>query len=215
MTPAEARLLAESATRFDVELDGEAVGRLERFLELLELWNRRIHLTGTRHPQAVLQKHVIDSLAPVPHLPAAGLVIDVGSGAGFPGVVLGCVRPDLELRLVESRRRPASFLREAIRAVPLPQARVLEARAEAVDEPEVAGGAAVVIARALTLEVFLPLAARLVAPRGLVIAMQTPGVPAATAVSAAELAGLQQSGAVDYQLPGGEPRRLLFFSAMC
>ena len=120
MTPAGARLLVESAARFGVELRPEAIARLDRFLELLSLWNRRARLTGDREPEALLRKHVIDSLAVAPHLPGTGLVVDVGSGAGFPGLVVGCARPDLELRLIESRRRRASFLSEAIRTIALP-----------------------------------------------------------------------------------------------
>ena len=215
MTSAETRLLTESAARFGVELRREAIRSLERFLGLLALWNRRLHLTGERDPDALLRRHVIDCLSPIPHLPAAGLVVDVGSGAGFPGLVLACARPDLELRLIEARRRRASFLGEAIRTIPLAHARVLEARAEIVADSEIVGRAAVVIARALRVDAFLPLAARLVAPGGVVIAMQTPRVLAPATVRAGEQVGLRPNGAWDYYLPGGERRRLLFFAAMC
>src|SRR5439155_19986 len=109
---------------------------------------------------------------------AAGLVVDVGSGAGLPGLVLACARPDLELRLVEARRRRASFLREAIRTIPLAHARVLEARAEAVADAEVIGRAAVVIARAVRVDAFLPLAARLGASEGTVYEVLVEGRPA-------------------------------------
>jgi 16S rRNA (guanine527-N7)-methyltransferase len=56
--------------------------------------------------------------------------VDIGSGAGLPGIVLACLRPDLRVILVESRRRRISFLREAMRAIPLPCAEALEMRAE-------------------------------------------------------------------------------------
>jgi len=215
MTPAATRLLARSATRFGVELGVDAMARLERFLGLLSLWNRRVHLTGDRDTEALLRKHVVDSLAAVPHLPAAGLVVDVGSGAGLPGLVVGCARPELELRLIESRRRRASFLREAIRTIPLAHARVLEGRAEAVADPEVIGHAAAVIARAVRLDVYLPLAARLVAPGGVAIAMQSPRGLGPATIRMAEEVGLRPKGSWDYDLPDGERRRLLFFAAMC
>src|SRR5437016_5981557 len=64
MTAGETRLLTESAARFGVELGSEAIARLERFLDLLSLWNRRVHLTGERDPEALLRKHVVDTLAP-------------------------------------------------------------------------------------------------------------------------------------------------------
>src|SRR5207249_9597956 len=68
--------------------------RLVRFLDLLAVWNRRIHLTGQRDLSSLIRAHAIDSLAPAPHLPSTGLVVDVGSGAGFPGIVLGCLRSE-------------------------------------------------------------------------------------------------------------------------
>jgi len=84
-----------------------------------------------------------------------------------------------------------------------------------VADSEIVGRAAVVIARALRVDAFFPLAARLVAPGGVVIAMQTPRVLAPATVRAGEQVGLRPKGAWDYYLPGGERRRLLFFAAMC
>ena len=119
MTPAEVGLLRTAARTLGVDVGHDALERLVRFLDLLAVWNRRIHLTGQRDLASLIRAHAIDSLAPAPHLPSTGLVVDVGSGAGFPGIVLGCLRPDLQFVLIESRRRRASFLREAIRALDL------------------------------------------------------------------------------------------------
>jgi len=175
MAPAEVAILNACAAKLGVDVTRETVGRLGRFLDLLLEWNRRVPVTGERDPERILQQHVIDCLAPGLWLPASGLVIDVGSGAGFPGIILGCLRPDLELVLIEARRRPTSFLREAIRVIPLPAARAVELRAEdAPREPGLGGGADVVVSRALRLPLFLGLAAPLLAPHGSVIAMQTP-----------------------------------------
>jgi len=208
-------VLVDGAQRFGVELQPEVLSRLARFLDLLMVWNRRMRLTGEREPEAVVRKHVIDSLAPVPHLPPTGVVVDVGSGAGFPGLVLACARADLDVCLVESRRRRASFLREAVRSLPAPRARVLEERVELLAGQDLAGKAAVVIARAIRLDAFLAVAGRLVAPDGVVIAMQTPRPLAPATVRVLDSARLGPAGAQDYQLPGGERRRLLFFVAMC
>src|SRR5256884_9842220 len=183
MTPLEVRLLDAAAREFGVDVGHGALDRLARFLDLLVLWNRRIHLTGARGLPSLLRNHAIDSLAPAAHIPKTGLVVDVGSGAGFPGIVLACLRPDLEIALIESRRRRASFLREAIRAIPLPAARVLEMRAEeAATDPEQAGRAPIAISRALRLDVFLGLAGPVLAPARAAIAMQTarPGGPASS-----------------------------------
>src|SRR5437879_10907047 len=208
MRPAEVRLLHAAARGLGVDVGYGAVARLARCRAVLAVWNRRIPLTGARGLPSLLRNHAIDSLAPAAHIPRTGLVIDVGSGAGFPGIVLACLRPDLEIALIESRRRRASFLREAIRAIPLPAARILEMRAEeAATDPELAGRAAVAISRALRLDVFLALAVPLLAPHGPAIAMQTP----CTAGLARERPlehGFGLAARQHHALPGGPHRAL-------
>jgi 16S rRNA (guanine527-N7)-methyltransferase len=207
MSPTEAAAITAGATRLGLHLAPDALARLARFLDLLGVWNERIRLIGPRDRETIIGRHVLDGLAPAPHLPGAGRLVDVGSGAGFPGIVLGCTRPDLPLTLVESRRRRASFLREAIRTIPLPQAEVLETRAEALPFSD----AAAVTARGLRLDAFLELAAPLLAAEGVAIAMQ-----AVSAIRGAEPAaaryGLRLVAAPTYHLPTGVPRCLLIFA---
>jgi 16S rRNA (guanine527-N7)-methyltransferase len=211
MTPVEARMVAIGAERLGVELEPAGVDRLDRFLAVLELWNRRARLTGERDRKVLIERHLIDSLAVVPHLPETGTVVDIGSGGGFPGIVLACVRPDLQVVLLESRRRPTSFLREAIRTIPLPAARAIESRAEdAAMDDELSARASVVIARAVRLDAFLAVAAPLLAPGGEAIAMQTPRT-ADLAPSAGAARGLHLAGRHDYRLAEGRARTLLIF----
>ena len=213
MDGADAQLLIGAAAAHGIVLDPMAIERLGRFLDLLTIWNRRIRLTGDLEPQVLLRKHVVDCLAPVALLPRAGLVVDIGAGGGFPGLVLGCIRPDLDLLLVEPRRRPRSFLAEAIRAIPLPKARALEVRAEdLVAEPEVTAKTAVAISRALRMEVFLPLAAPILAPDGIAISMQTPAMSERRASDTGARVGLVLRDHLDYTLPDGEQRRLIVFA---
>jgi 16S rRNA (guanine527-N7)-methyltransferase len=213
MTSAEEVELLGGAGSLGIAVDPESLGRIGRFIDLLDLWNRRARLTGDRDRRVLVRKHTVDSLAVVSELPLSGTVADIGSGGGFPGLVLGCVRPDLDLRLIESRRRPASFLAEAIRSIPLPRAAVIGTRAEAAArDPTLAGRSDVVVSRAVRLETFLPLAASLVAPGGLVLAMQTPGVEVDYARETGFLHGLELSRHRDYRLRDGERRRLLVFS---
>ena len=213
MTSAEEVELLFGAGSLGIAVDPESLGRIGRFIDLLDLWNRRGRLTGDRDRRVLIRKHTVDSLAVVSELPPSGTVVDIGSGGGFPGLVLGSVRPDLDLRLIESRRRPASFLGEAIRSIPLSGAAVIGTRAEeAGGDPTVAGRGDLVIARAIRLETFLPLAVPLAAPGGLVIAMQTPGVEVDYARGTGLQHGLELSGHRDYRLPDGERRRLLVFS---
>ncbi len=212
MTVAEDQLLRATASKLGFDLGADAIVRVGRFLDLLAVWNRRVRLTGERDRRALVHKHVVDALAPVPCLPSSGTVVDIGSGAGFPGIILACARPDLRFVLVESRRRRASFLGEVSRRLPLSNVRVEEMRAEEVNRG--APGtllAEVVISRALKVDAFLRLAVPFLAPRGTAIAMQTPhGVGAARRV-AAEL-DYDLVGTRDYVLPGGEPRTLLLFA---
>src|SRR2546427_9812176 len=85
MTPAEVRLLHAAARELGVDVGHGALDRLARFLDLLAVWNRRIHLTGARGLPSLVRNHVIDSLAPAAHIPRTGLGVGVGSGAGVPG----------------------------------------------------------------------------------------------------------------------------------
>jgi len=208
MTPADARALRRGAERFGVEPDAAALERLERYLATFEVWRRRIRLTSERDAGVLIERHVIDSFAAVPELPPRGRVIDIGSGAGFPGLILGCLRPDLELLLIDSRRKRVSFLLDAIRAVGLPNTRALELRAEdAAKDAALAASGAVVIARALRLDAFVALGVPLLAAHGRLIAMHTPAV-ARAAGAVAEAHGLQVVATREYALADGVQRAI-------
>jgi 16S rRNA (guanine527-N7)-methyltransferase len=206
-------LLCQRAAAWGVFLDEQATGKLGRFFDLLTAWNRRIRLTGERDQQRIVAQHGVDSVAAVRYLPATGLTIDVGSGGGFPGIILACARPELELVLLDARRRSVSFLREATRSIPLPRATALHMRAEdAAHDRSLACRAQVVIARGIRLDVFLPLAQPLLAPGGIAIAMQTPRIRDTASVIGQGF-GLRLAEVFDYHLAGGEPRSLLVFES--
>jgi 16S rRNA (guanine527-N7)-methyltransferase len=203
--------MVAGARHFGLDPQEAVFDRLDRFITLLETWNRRIRLTGERERGVIVGKHVVDCLAVVPELPRAGTVIDVGSGAGFPGIILACVRPDLDVVLLDSRRKVTSFLRDAVRQVPLPAARVIEARADdASHDASLAGRAAVVTTRAVRLEVFLAAAAPLLDASGEAIAMQTPRT-ARNAVAEPVGHRLRLQRRREYTLPDGARRTLLVF----
>ena len=102
---------------------------LSRFAESVFRWSGRISLVSAGDRHSLVNKHILPAVAlrplilSVPH----GSVWDVGSGAGFPGVPLAVTMPDTKFLLIESRRRRASFLREAVRELPLPNAVVVHA----------------------------------------------------------------------------------------
>lgn len=204
-------MIRAAGSALGLVVDEAALERLLCFSATLATWNRRLRLTGDRDPVRIVEQHVSDSLAVVGLLPDVGPVVDVGSGQGFPGIILGCMRPDLELVLIESRRRRANFLRDAIRQIPLPRAEVLEERAEAVGASR-AGRARLAVARALRLDVFLMLARPLLAPDGRAIAMLSErGRHEAPRIAAA--AGYRVSAERRYALPDGSSRALVVFSA--
>lgn len=103
-----------------------------RYLELLSRWNARIKLTSVIAPRDVAEKHFLDSLSVVPVLAGARTVVDVGSGAGFPGVPIALARPDLAVTLVESIQKKAAFLEAVKRELRLDNVEVVSSRVESV-----------------------------------------------------------------------------------
>lgn len=113
-------------------IDG-ALPKLAHYLTLLLEANERFNLTAIREPEAAWRRHIIDSLTVLPGLEQfvdGAAVIDVGSGGGLPGIPLAIARPDLEFTLLEATGKKADFLRDCSKAIPLPNVRVVNARAE-------------------------------------------------------------------------------------
>jgi 16S rRNA (guanine527-N7)-methyltransferase len=150
----------------EVALSAAAEARLDAFLALLLKWNARINLVRDADPAAIRGRHVADSIQLLPLLPdGEGPVADLGSGGGFPGLVLAAVT-DRPFHLVESDRRKAAFLTEAAARLDLAHVRVHAIRIEQASLPPVAA----LTARALaSLTDLLPHAARLLAPEGIAI----------------------------------------------
>jgi len=138
-------------------------------LALLDRWNRAYNLTAIRDPREMVAKHLLDSLAMHPFA-GDGALADLGTGAGLPGIPLAIAHPGLQVTLVESNGKKARFLREAVRTLKLPNARVAEARIEALDMP---GMFDAITARALaTLPLILQLGGHLLKPEGKLLAMK-------------------------------------------
>lgn len=124
----EARLLAGLVA---LKLDPALATPLLKYLGELVLWNKAYNLTSVRQPVEMVTRHVLDSLAILPHV--AGRIIDVGSGAGLPGIPLAIANPQLHVTLLDSGGKKARFLRHAQRTLPLANVEVVEARAEAFE----------------------------------------------------------------------------------
>ena len=95
------------------------VDQLSAYLDLLLKWNARTNLTSIREPEEIVQRHFGESLFAGLHLPMVQTVLDFGSGAGFPGIPIQLVRPEIQVTLGESQNKKATFLREAVRSLEL------------------------------------------------------------------------------------------------
>lgn len=149
------------------EVSRETAERLDAFADLLLTWNRRINLVSAQDAAGLRQRHIEDSLQLLPLLPVGqGPLLDIGSGGGFPGLVLAAAAPGRAVHLVESDRRKAAFLATAAARLGLPQVVVHAARAEDLDLAAMAG----LTARAFApLVRILPLAGRFLARDGVAI----------------------------------------------
>lgn len=164
--------LALAAAVLGVEVTPEAVRDFARFADMLELWSRRVNLLSCGSSRELIDRHFLDSLAAGALLPPGGLTVDLGSGAGFPGVPLAIVRRDRRFVLVESRQRRASFLAEVRRTLGLGNIEVLRGRAESPPD-RFAHTATAVVSRAVWPdERLLEAAAEWLADDGVVLRMR-------------------------------------------
>lgn len=113
---------------------GDAYPRLATFSAMLADEGVARGLIGPREVPRIWERHILNSSAVAPFLPANGTVVDVGSGAGFPGIVLACMRPDLRVVLLEPMDRRVIWLREVVVALELTSTEVVRGRAEDVHD---------------------------------------------------------------------------------
>jgi 16S rRNA (guanine527-N7)-methyltransferase len=112
-----------------LELDQVALERLGGFVRLLEKWNRVYNLTAVRDPRAMVIRHILDSLAVIPYLHGHTL-LDIGTGAGLPGLPLAIARPDLQVTLLDANAKKLRFVRQAVAELQLRNVRVAQARVQ-------------------------------------------------------------------------------------
>jgi 16S rRNA (guanine527-N7)-methyltransferase len=155
---------AEALGAGDVARD--ALPALEAWLDLLGAWNARMDLTAARTPESLVDLMVADGLVLAQHVPEETEVVDVGAGAGAPGLALALLRPDLRVTLVEPLGKRASFLRTVVGTVDRADVRIERRRGDALDQP---GPWGVAISRAtLPPAPWLDLGTKLTRPGGAV-----------------------------------------------
>ena len=177
LTEIDREHLRAGAAALGIELDASMVANLVRFADVLDLWGSRTNLISCGSAHELVERHFLDSLAVAPLLPDRGTIVDLGTGAGLPGIPLAIVRPDQVFVLVESRRRRASFLREARRTLELANVEVLEQRGEVVPVWHEHGATGVVSRAVWSDESFLEIAAKWLQPGGRVFWMRAQSLP--------------------------------------
>ena len=200
--------------RLGVAADGVTLDRLARYHALLTEWNARIDLTAVLDPEEMVDRHYLDSAAPLALdlIPQGARVIDVGTGAGLPGIPLCILRPDLRVTLLDAQRKRVTFLQAAIEALDLP-AQAVHMRAEDAARDEAHREAYdVAVSRAVAatptlLELTLPF----VRVGGRAIAWKGPGLQAELeqARRAAHLLGGALEGVLDAPVPGRDWQHVL------
>lgn len=122
--------LIEGAKTIELTFSEKEMDQLSRYGELLIEWNEKMNLTGITDPQGVAIKHMLDSAVGISLIPQGASLVDVGTGAGFPGIVLKILRPDLEVVLLDSLRKRLNFLDAVIQELGLEKVQTVHARAE-------------------------------------------------------------------------------------
>jgi len=147
----------------------------QTYLMELKKWNRVYNLTGIKKDEDIVIKHFLDSLLYIKAIPQGALKIaDIGSGAGFPGIPIKIIRPELDLYLIESSAKKSLFLRHITDLLRIKNIEVIEERAENIKRPLCVD---VAVTRALfTIEEFIRKASHLIKKGGIMIHSKGPKV---------------------------------------
>jgi 16S rRNA (guanine527-N7)-methyltransferase len=167
------RLLLSGASELGLALTGEQCDRLLGLLALLERWGRAYNLTAVRDPLRMIPHHLLDSLAVAP-LVSGSPVLDMGTGAGFPGLPLAIAQPARRFVLLDANGKKIRFVRQALLTLPVPNAEAVQSRMESYKSGE---KFATIVARAFApLPEVLRLAHPLLRPGGVLLALKGPGL---------------------------------------
>lgn len=122
--------MKQKAEEIDIDLNVEQLWKFYSYMELLIEWNEKINLTAIIEPEEIILKHFIDSLTIYKYIEKDNKVVDVGTGAGFPGIPLKIANPELKITLVDSLNKRLIFLQDVINKLQLKNVEIIHARAE-------------------------------------------------------------------------------------
>jgi 16S rRNA (guanine527-N7)-methyltransferase len=168
--------LSDAAKDIGVDLGTHELSLFTTYYRELLVWNKKINLVSVKSDLDIPIKHFLDSLTLVPFIQSTrGQVLDIGSGAGFPGIPLKIAINSLKISLLESSRKKSSFLKHIIRSLHLTEITVIHNRSEyLMENGAYKGRFAVVTSRAaLKLPQFFLMGAYFLAPQGILIAMKS------------------------------------------
>tara|TARA_R110002095_G_scaffold85214_1_gene74106 strand:+ start:4748 stop:5404 length:657 start_codon:yes stop_codon:yes gene_type:complete len=203
------RILNQGLRQLDLTLTAEQQALLLRYVSLLHKWNRTYNLTAIRQPEAMIERHLLDSLCVVPYI-SGQRIADVGTGPGLPGIVLAIVYPEKQFTLMDSNGKKTRFLQQVKQDLELDNIDIYNGRVEAYPLQQ---SFDTVISRAFaSLHAMLTWTASLAAVDGSFLAMKG----AYPEQELAELpAGFELLAAHQLQVPGSDAERhLLEFKAI-
>ena len=198
--------LVDGLARLNLTLSPVTQQKLLDYVALVQKWNKVYNLTAVCDADKMLTHHLLDSLAVVSHVATAKTILDVGSGAGLPGIPLALALPRARVTLLDSNHKKAAFLNQAVIELKLSNAVVI---CERIEQYQIKHPFSIVMSRAFSdLPEFVKLAGRLVASGGALLAMKG----ACPADEIAQLkAGFKLSSVTPLKVPGLDAKRHLVF----
>ena len=168
------RLIADGAKDFHIDISPSQAAQFDVYARELITWNRKKNLTAITEPTEIAVKHFLDSIIPTRFLPSEASLLDIGSGAGFPGIPFKIMIPSLSVTLIDASRKKVNFLKHIIRLLDLKGIEARHIRAEELAKaPDSAPAFDVIVCRALTrLDDFVAMAIPMLAGEGTIIALK-------------------------------------------
>lgn len=196
-------LPARALDMFGLRLSPRELDLFRRYVDELVSWSPRMNLVSRSDVHRVVDRHLLDSLSPIAFLRRCAGMADFGAGAGFPGIPVAIVVPEMRVHLVEARRKRCTFLRHVARTLGLSNVQIWEQRGEdwTPDRPLDAA-----IGRALRPELLAELSRRVLAPRGKLLTMGKQKAHRQL------IGGFVESAKLDYRLPGGEEHEVVLYT---
>ncbi len=210
--------LTQAASEIGIDLSDREIALFRGFRREFLFWNSKINLASIKTPLDLPIKHCIDSLLCLPFIEKkGGTLLDIGTGAGFPGIPLKIVMPSLSVSLLDSSRKKTSYLKDVIARLRLENVRVIHGRVEqlAADVQYLGAFDTVISRAAFKLSDLLVLGSRFLSAESRLIAMKGKDVASELedARGAAEEAGLRKSDCRELRLPVlGDTRNILVFT---